>query len=109
MLLPLLAILALPHAASAASAEEGGLPARSAMVILQLAVILFAAKAGGEVVERLFRQPAVLGEVLGGVVIGRRGSGSQPDPCAIVSESRSNRRTSSSSPSSSPSWACWWI
>ena len=42
---------------------------RVADIILQLAVILVAAKIGGEVVERLFKQPAVLGELAAGVLI----------------------------------------
>lgn len=42
---------------------------RVASLTLQLAVILAAAKIGGEVVERLFKQPAVLGELAAGVLI----------------------------------------
>lgn len=38
-------------------------------VLLSVAVILFVAKLGGEIFERL-KQPAVLGELLGGIVLG---------------------------------------
>ncbi len=41
-----------------------------AHLVLQLAVILFAAKLGGEVFERWLKQPGVLGELLAGVAIG---------------------------------------
>ena len=39
-------------------------------LVLQLAVVLAAAKAGGEVAERYLRVPGVLGEVVAGVLIG---------------------------------------
>jgi Kef-type K+ transport system membrane component KefB len=39
-------------------------------LILQLAVILFAAKISGEICERFLRTPAVIGELLAGVIIG---------------------------------------
>ena len=39
------------------------------MVLVGIAVMLVVAKLGGELFER-FRQPAVLGELLGGVAIG---------------------------------------
>ncbi len=38
-------------------------------VILSLAIMLLAAKIGGEIAERRFKQPGVLGELLAGVVI----------------------------------------
>jgi Kef-type K+ transport system membrane component KefB len=41
-----------------------------AHLVLQLAVILFAAKLGGELFERWLKQPGVLGELLAGVAIG---------------------------------------
>lgn len=41
-----------------------------AELALQLGIILIVAKLFGEVVERIFKQPAVLGELLAGVVIG---------------------------------------
>src|SRR6266511_4149572 len=40
-------------------------------VLLQLAMILVAAKLGGELFERVFKQPAVLGEILFGVIAGQ--------------------------------------
>lgn len=42
----------------------------AALFILQIGVVLVAAKFGGELFERWFRQPAVLGELLAGVLIG---------------------------------------
>ena len=39
-------------------------------ILLQLALILAAAKIGGEVFERLFQQPAVLGEIVFGALVG---------------------------------------
>ena len=39
-------------------------------LVLQLAVILFAAKLGAEVCERYLKIPAVLGELAVGIVIG---------------------------------------
>jgi Kef-type K+ transport system membrane component KefB len=41
-----------------------------AHLVLQLSVILFAAKLGGEIFERFLKQPSVLGELLAGVAIG---------------------------------------
>ncbi len=41
-----------------------------AHLVLQLSVILFAAKLAGELFERWLKQPSVLGELLAGVVIG---------------------------------------
>jgi len=39
-------------------------------LVLQLAIILVAAKIGGEVAERVFKQPSVLGELVAGMIIG---------------------------------------
>src|SRR5258708_18353085 len=39
-------------------------------ILLQLAIILAAAKIGGEICERLLKQPAVLGEIVRGVLVG---------------------------------------
>ena len=41
-----------------------------AHLVLQLSVILVAAKLGGELFERWLKQPSVLGELLAGVLIG---------------------------------------
>jgi Kef-type K+ transport system membrane component KefB len=41
-----------------------------ARFVLQLSLILFAAKVGGEICERWLKQPAVLGELVSGVIIG---------------------------------------
>jgi Kef-type K+ transport system membrane component KefB len=59
----------------AASAEEGAADGSAAghglnpMVLVTIAAILVIAKLGGELFER-FNQPAVLGELIGGMVIG---------------------------------------
>src|ERR1044071_7468389 len=42
-------------------------------LLLQLAIILIAAKLGGEVCVRWLKQPAVLGEIVGGVLVGVSG------------------------------------
>jgi Kef-type K+ transport system membrane component KefB len=52
-----------------ASAEGAGHSAPVAAVALSLAIILIAAKAGGELATRI-GQPAVLGELLAGVILG---------------------------------------
>ncbi len=73
--LPLVGILGILFAAFAASpawGSEGSAAAHSdpiTHVVLLLAVILVAAKLGGEVAVRL-GQPAVLGELIAGVVLG---------------------------------------
>jgi len=41
-----------------------------AQLLILLAIVLVAAKVGGELVERLFRLPPVLGELLAGIAIG---------------------------------------
>ncbi|TRZ87771.1 MAG: hypothetical protein D4R88_08860, partial [Methanosarcinales archaeon] len=38
-------------------------------VVLSIAIMLLAAKIGGEIAERKFKQPGVLGELLAGVII----------------------------------------
>src|SRR5688572_31849889 len=42
----------------------------AAVFVLQIGVVLIAAKVGGEIFERWLKQPAVLGELLMGVLIG---------------------------------------
>jgi Kef-type K+ transport system membrane component KefB len=49
-------------------------------LVLQLAVILLAAKLGGELFERWLKQPAVLGELAGGMLVGPYALGSFPLP-----------------------------
>ena len=39
-------------------------------LVLQLAVVLSAAKFGGEISERYFKTPAVVGELAAGIIIG---------------------------------------
>jgi Na+:H+ antiporter len=43
---------------------------QAALFVLQIGVVLIAAKVGGEIFERWLKQPAVLGELLTGVAIG---------------------------------------
>ncbi|GIW11880.1 MAG: hypothetical protein KatS3mg061_2937 [Dehalococcoidia bacterium] len=49
-------------------------------LVLQLAIILLAAKLGGELFERWLKQPAVLGELAGGMLVGPYALGSFPLP-----------------------------
>ena len=60
-----------------ASTESGPTEAVTRLVI-QLAVILLAAKLGGEVFQRFLRVPAVLGELSAGVIIGPHALGGKP-------------------------------
>lgn len=80
-LLSLAALPALaPGEAWAASGAETDVSGRAALFVLQLAVILVAAKLGAEVMERVFRQPGVLGELLAGVAVGPYALGAVPLP-----------------------------
>ncbi|MGH9784465.1 MAG: hypothetical protein ACRD88_09790, partial [Terriglobia bacterium] len=54
---------------SALAAEEASHADPAARVVLSLAIILLAAKAGGHLAARI-RQPAVLGELVAGVIVG---------------------------------------
>ena len=60
--------------------EEQNITVIVAHLVLQLSVILFAAKMGGEIFERWLKQPSVLGELLAGVVIGPFALGGIPLP-----------------------------
>ena len=51
-----------------------------ARLVFQLSLILFAAKVGGELAERLLKQPAVLGELAAGVLVGPYALGGLPLP-----------------------------
>ena len=62
-------LLASAPVASAQAEAEGGRATPIPLVLLSLAVILMAAKLGGALAER-FRQPAVLGELVFGVLLG---------------------------------------
>ena len=62
-------LLASAPVASAQAEAEGGQATPIPLVLLSLAVILMAAKLGGALAER-FRQPAVLGELVFGVLLG---------------------------------------
>ncbi len=64
-----LIVLLLLFATAAFAAGEGGHADPVAPVLLALVVILVTAKLGSEIFERL-SQPAVLGELLGGVLLG---------------------------------------
>jgi len=50
--------------------EHGGVTEQIMVLALQLGVILFVAKIAGELTERYLKQPSVLGELVGGVIIG---------------------------------------
>jgi Kef-type K+ transport system membrane component KefB len=50
--------------------EETNITELVAHLVLQLSIILVAAKVGGEIFERWLKQPSVLGELLAGVAIG---------------------------------------
>ena len=65
----LIIFLCITMGGRALASESGGHSDPVAPVLLGLIVILVAAKIGGEILERL-GQPAVLGELLGGVVLG---------------------------------------
>ncbi len=65
-----LLFLILPCAVSASTGGENDITHAVALFVLQLAVILAAAKIGGEICERFLKQPAVLGELMSGVAIG---------------------------------------
>jgi Kef-type K+ transport system membrane component KefB len=69
MLLKLVFLVIIFFAAPTFAAGEGGHADPVAPVLLALVVILVTAKLGSEIFERL-GQPAVLGELLGGVVLG---------------------------------------
>lgn len=69
MILRRMILLTLCFAAPAFAAGEGGHADPVAPVLLALVVILAVAKIGSEIFERL-GQPAVLGELLGGVLLG---------------------------------------
>ena len=61
-----LLVWATPVAAAPASGDSQGLPP---MILIGLAAMLIVAKLGGELFERI-GQPAVLGELIGGIIIG---------------------------------------
>jgi Kef-type K+ transport system membrane component KefB len=61
-----LSVWATPAAAAPASGDSHGLPP---MILIGLAAMLIVAKLGGELFERI-GQPAVLGELIGGIIIG---------------------------------------
>ena len=68
LLVPVLAVGAWAGAGAQQGAEDAGSADRT-LFFLALAAILVAAKVGGELVERL-RQPAVLGELVAGILLG---------------------------------------
>ena len=65
----LLMCATLAYAAPEASPVTGNAHGLQPMVLVGLAAMLLVAKLGGELFERL-RQPAVLGELIGGIIIG---------------------------------------
>lgn len=66
LLLSALSVWSTPAAASSAAGDSHGLPS---MILIGLAAMLIVAKLGGEFFERI-GQPAVLGELIGGIIIG---------------------------------------
>jgi len=50
--------------------EDHGMPHQMMILVLQIAVIVIAARLGGEVFERYLHQPSVLGELIAGMIIG---------------------------------------
>jgi len=72
--IPMLSILGFP------SAAESEITATILHLLLQLAVILIAAKVAGELALRLLRAPPVLAELAAGVIIGPYALGSMPIP-----------------------------
>ena len=69
-LLPLsIALLAIPFAAAASTGEPAATAPHSAPLLLSLVAILVAARFGGGLAQR-FRQPAVVGELLFGTLLG---------------------------------------
>jgi len=70
----LLALLAFPGTAWAAG--DGGMIHQMMSLVLQLAAIVIAARIGGELFERFLKQPAVLGELAAGMLIGPYALGS---------------------------------
>ncbi|MFA4935177.1 MAG: cation:proton antiporter [Candidatus Methanoperedens sp.] len=61
----LLILMLVPVALASATVGSIDIP----HVVLSLAIMLLAAKLGGEIAERKFKQPGVLGELLAGVII----------------------------------------
>lgn len=61
----LLILMLVPVALASGSVGSIDIP----HIVLSLAIMLLAAKIGGEIAERKFKQPGVLGELLAGVVI----------------------------------------
>jgi Kef-type K+ transport system membrane component KefB len=66
LVLVALSVWAIPATAAPASGDSQGLPS---MILIGLAAMLIVAKLGGELFERI-GQPAVLGELIGGIIIG---------------------------------------
>jgi Kef-type K+ transport system membrane component KefB len=66
-----LLLLLLPHAvqASESAVSEGESQSLNPIVLVGIAAVLLTAKLGGELFERL-NQPAVLGELVGGMIVG---------------------------------------
>jgi Kef-type K+ transport system membrane component KefB len=67
----ILFLIALPHVALAAEAAPAEtITHRMTVLVMELAVIILMAKASGYVFSRYLRQPAVLGELCAGMLIG---------------------------------------
>jgi Kef-type K+ transport system membrane component KefB len=55
-------------------------------ILLQLAIILIVAKIGGEICERFLKQPAVLGEIVCGVLVGQSVFGAVNGNSAVLGQ-----------------------
>lgn len=78
-----LALQCLPIASAVVGADAGAgpdLPHQMQRFVLEIAVILIAARAGGIVFHRWLRMPEVIGELLAGVAIGPFALGALPIP-----------------------------
>ncbi|MCU0612466.1 MAG: cation:proton antiporter [Candidatus Eisenbacteria bacterium] len=93
LLLLALCVWAVPACAEATEGQDT--PDLMVQLVLQLAIVIFAAKFVGELVERRLHQPAVLGELIAGTIIGPYALGSihlpgigplfpRPDPTAAL-------------------------
>lgn len=74
-LLVLVATSGVARASESAGGASGGMTDRMAHLMLQLAVIILAAKVGGWLCSRYLRIPSVLGELAVGILIGPYGLG----------------------------------
>lgn len=58
------------HGSDSHHGEDHSIPHQMMILVLQIGIIIIAARIGGEIFERYLRQPSVLGELIAGMVIG---------------------------------------